>query len=268
MSEAKDRIFQNNSPTDYANEFLFCALNIGEDMLISGAEVSRVEDSIRRICLAYGAKKVDVFTITSAIVVTASSPKFGAVTQTRRITAARYDLLKLSRLNALSRRICENVLPFEEVERELEEIRILPPQYRFFFLLFCYALISSSFTLFFGGSFFDAIVSAGIGMFLKCMEQASRLLQLPATVAAVLWSFAGGCLALFFVSVGFGDSAEKISIGNIMLLIPGMQLTNSIRDIFNGDTLSALLGVCNALVLAALIAFGFALPLLIWPGGL
>jgi uncharacterized membrane protein YjjP (DUF1212 family) len=49
---------------------LTCALIIGKKMLISGAEVSRVEDTISRILNAYGAKKVDVFTITSSIVIT------------------------------------------------------------------------------------------------------------------------------------------------------------------------------------------------------
>ena len=248
---AENVALQHSSSVDYAQEFLFNALNIGEEMLISGAEVSRVEDSVRRICIAYGAEKVDVFTITSAIVVTAYSPMFGAVTQTRRITSTKYDLFKLARLNALSRRICE-------------EIRTRTPQYSFTVMLGIHALISASFTLFFGGRWLDAAASAVIGLFLKYMDAVSRYLQLPANVAAVLWSFAGGCLALFFVSLGFGYSAEKISIGNIMLLIPGMLLTNSIRDIFNGDTLSALLGFCNAFLLAALIAFGFALPTLIW----
>ena len=51
---------------------LSCALTIGEKMLCSGAEVSRVEDSIIRICSAYGADRVDVFTITSSIVVSVS----------------------------------------------------------------------------------------------------------------------------------------------------------------------------------------------------
>lgn len=261
---AEQVALQHSSSLDYAREFLFNPLNIGEEMLISGAEVSRVEDSVRRICLAYGAEKVDVFTITSAIVVTVYSPMFGSVTQTRRITSTKYDLFKLARLNALSRRICEEMPLFEVVEEELEKICTGTPQYSFAVMLAIHALISASFTLFFGGSWLDAAASAVIGLFLKYMDSVSRLLELPSTVAAVLWSFAGGCLALFFVSCGLGDSAEKISIGNIMLLIPGMQLTNSIRDVFNGDTLSAILGFCNAFVLAALIAFGFALPTLIW----
>ncbi len=54
----KEAAARHSSPTDYAREFLFNALNIGEEMLRSGAEVSRVEDSIRRICKAYGAESV------------------------------------------------------------------------------------------------------------------------------------------------------------------------------------------------------------------
>ena len=60
---AEQVALQHSSSLDYAREFLFNALNIGEAMLNSGAEASRVEDSVRRICLAYGAEKVDVFTI-------------------------------------------------------------------------------------------------------------------------------------------------------------------------------------------------------------
>ena len=33
-------------------EVLTCAINIGEQLLMSGAEISRVEDTIRRICAA------------------------------------------------------------------------------------------------------------------------------------------------------------------------------------------------------------------------
>lgn len=47
---------------------LTCALDIGEKMLISGAEISRVEDSVKRICNAYDVKRIDVFTITSSMV--------------------------------------------------------------------------------------------------------------------------------------------------------------------------------------------------------
>ena len=51
------------------------AMEIGECMLVSGAGVSRVEDTISRICKAYGAKEANVFSITSSIVTTIEDRK-------------------------------------------------------------------------------------------------------------------------------------------------------------------------------------------------
>lgn len=48
-------------------------------------------------------------------------------------------------------------------------------------------------------------------------------------------------------------------IGNIMLVIPGRQLTNSLRDMINGDTISGLLNMSEALMRAVFVAMGFAL---------
>ena len=42
-----------------------------------------------------------------------------------------------------------------------------------------------------------------------------------------------------------------------MLLIPGLALTNAIRDMMNGDTVSGLLRLCDSLLRALAIAAGF-----------
>ena len=51
-------------------------------------------------------------------------------------------------------------------------------------------------------------------------------------------------------------------IGNIMLVIPGMQLTNSLRDMINGDTVSGVLNLSEAILKAVSVALGFAIVLL------
>ena len=241
---------------DYANEYLSNALSIGEQMLRSGAEVSRVEDSIRRICTAYGAERVDVFTITSSIVVTISGKAFGTVTQTRRISGLQFDLRRLERLNELSRLIAQHLPPMEKVEEALERIRTTPG-HSFPTQLGIWALISASFTLFFGGSWLDAVASALIGVLLKCADRGLKWLELNGFLAALLCSGFGGLLSFLAVQWGFGDSVEKINIGNIMLLIPGIMLTNSLRDLFNGDTISGLLRFLEAVLLSMTIAAGF-----------
>ena len=60
------------------------------------------------------------------------------------------------------------------------------------------------------------------------------------------------------VKAGIGMHPDKMIIGNIMLLIPGIQLTTSLRDIFNGDMIAGLLGLSEAVLKALAIALGFA----------
>ena len=70
----------------------------------------------------------------------------------------------------------------------------------------------------------------------------------------------------FMVYIGIGDSPEKITIGNIMLLIPGVSFTTSLRDLINGDTISGLIGLSEAIIKAIAIAIGFA-AVLVQMGG-
>ena len=243
---------------DRANEYLYQVLDIGQYMLQSGGEVSRVEDSIRRICEAFGAERTDVFTITSSIVVTIYSPAFGAVTQTRRVAGQQYDLNRLEKLNQLSRRICAEHLSLEETRQALEKI-LRGPQYGFAVQILTYALISASFSLFFGGSALDAAASGLIGVALKCLDRQIRRTQANGFLSALICSCLGGLLAALAVRSGLGDSVDMISIGNIMLLIPGIALTNSLRDMFSGNTISGMMRFLEAIILALVIAFGFAL---------
>ena len=64
------------------------------------------------------------------------------------------------------------------------------------------------------------------------------------------------------VGFGLGQNPDKIIIGNIMLLIPGIALTTSLRDMINGETISGLLGLSEAVLKALAIAIGFAAVLM------
>ena len=74
-------------------------------MLGAGGEIGRVEDSISRMGVAYGAIKSNVFIIPSSIELTITFADGNTVTRTRRIrTSPSTDFRKLQALNALSRR--------------------------------------------------------------------------------------------------------------------------------------------------------------------
>ena len=126
-----------------------CAMDIGEQMLLCGAEVHRVEDSVNRICHAFGVVRADVFIITSSMVLTIHGEDGCIHTQTRRIQTLGTDFQKLDRLNALSRRICAQKNTVDEIRAELETIKAAK-RYPLWAECLAYGAIGGSFTLFFG----------------------------------------------------------------------------------------------------------------------
>ena len=239
-------------------QLLSCALDIGEQMLISGAEVGRVESAIRYICTAYGCHRTDVFTITSSIVVSVESTDGTHGTQTRRVTGTRTDLTRLHRLNALSREICANTPDFDYVQTRVREICA---QKAFPLWLECIAsaLIGFSFAIFFGGSVIDGLVACVLGFLVRCttfvLEKAAMNQIFTNTVTAFLLSL----IAILLTKNGIGQDVNKIIIGNIMLLIPGIALTNSLRDMISGDIMTGMLRFFDAVLVAAAIAAGYIL---------
>jgi uncharacterized membrane protein YjjP (DUF1212 family) len=239
-----------------AQKVLHCAMDVGELMHTSGAEAGRVEDTIRRICMAYGATRVDVFSITSCIVTTMFGEGFDSCTQTRRVQSMKNDFYKLDELNQLSRWIYETHPGPEKIPARIDRIR-RGKTYGFWKQLLIYALTSGAFTVFFGGNAKDMVASAIIGVILKCLEAFILKTSLNSMLTSLLCSTAGGFLAHLFVMMNFGTHSDLISIGNIMLFIPGVMFTNSLRDMFSGDTITGLIRCAESLLLAVIVALGF-----------
>ena len=70
-------------------------LNIGEAMYYAGAEISRIEETLYRLGKAYGAEHMNVYAITSSILITMEFRGMEAVTQSRRIRRDAMDLSKI-----------------------------------------------------------------------------------------------------------------------------------------------------------------------------
>ena len=239
-------------------EIVSCAMDIGESMLTSGAEVYRVEDCISRICMAYGAVNVNVFSITSSIVLTVDFPGNTRITQTRRIKSYTHNLDRIDRLNQLSRRICSDKLPCSEIRESFSEIMKRKP-YSHLVETAAFAMIAAAFTVFFGGIWQDAAISAVIGMALKITVYFINAVNFNRVLSNLISSFVMCVLAFVSVRCGLAKSAETIIIANIMLLIPGVLLTNSIRDMISGDTMTGILRFAEAIILALAIAGGYIL---------
>ncbi len=233
------------------------ALDIGEQMLLSGAEVHRVEDSLTRICTAFGAIRVDVFIITTSMVLTVHDSNGLAYTQTRRILSSGTDFNKLSRLNALSRKICSNDgLTYEEIRSELLVISSAKT-YPLWLEFIIYSVIAMAFTLFFGGSLIQSIVSLFIGFLVRLVILFSDKFVKNKIFNKFIASFGLTAFSYLALKIKLVLSVDEIIIGNIMVLISGVGLTNSLRDLFTGDSMAGVLRFIEALLTALAIALGY-----------
>lgn len=251
--------------TDYdvnAEKVLSLALDLGKSMVKCSAEINRVEETVIRICYAYGIKKAQVFSIISLITATVIEDNGQPHTQTRRIYAYSTNFGRLEKLNALSRKICEETPDIDEARKELNEIC---SEEKTFSVKACigHIVAASAFTIFFRGTVLDALAAAPIGLIIYLMNAYIKARGMSRLFFTALTSALAGTLALIFVRIGFGDNTGTIMIGDIMLIIPGLMLINSVREMLCGDVMSGLLRLIESIIIAMSIACGFAIPLLL-----
>ena len=225
------------------------AMEIGECMLVSGAGVSRVEDTISRICKAYGAKEANVFSITSSIVTTIEDEKGEILTQTKRIRSYKTDFTKLD----------------EEVKRKIAEIK------KGKFVVFTEevltsAVIAAAWTSFYGGGITEGIIAMIAGAFVAVLARYIKILAPNEMVLNFLLSFFVAAFAYISAKFGLTEDYGKIIIGNIMLLVPGVAFVNALRDMIGGDMMSGILRVCESILLAVFLAAGSFMALMFLGG--
>lgn len=245
-----------NSTMDKVRERLEIALDIGVRMLEAGAEINRTEESISRICIAFGMTKVEVYVVNYLIIVTASDEENFGMTESRRVRECDRNLTKLSALNELSRNICGGTIGVDEIGRKMEEIDKMEGSSLIQQMLI-YALVSSSFTIFFGGDVLDAVVSGIIGILVAPIDRLLSALQMNRFIRLGFCSFFCGIVAALSLKIGLQVSVSEIGIGNIMIFIPGVIFTYAIQEILANNTMSGFSKMIEAIVISMVIAAGF-----------
>lgn len=244
-------------------KMLSLAMDLGKSMIKCGSEISRVEETIMRICYAYGMKQTEVFSVISMIHVTTVDENSTPFTQSRRVYSYSNNLGKLERLNNLSRKVCAGVCTIDEAREELESINYEKTPFHLTAMIGG-MLAAGGFAVFFGGTLLDGVASFLIALVVYLMSTLIKTRGMNKLFYTALCSVVAGTLAMVFTKIGFGDNADLIMIGDIMLIIPGVMLINSVREMLCGDVMSGLLRLIEAVIIAMAIACGFAVPILIF----
>ncbi len=247
-----------------ADDILCKALDIGENILKCGGEPHRIEDTIERICYSYGAVHTDVFALPSMIIAGIRMNDGTNSSQVRRVYKTANNMYRLEKINNVSRKLCEGKIKLEEVDEEINEIIKQKPFSRYMVLLGG-VLAAGGFAVFFGGTLKDALVAAVAGLVVSIFNFHKVKFSSNFFYVALV-SFFGAWVGIGLHKLGFGENLDMIMIGTIMLVIPGLAFGNAVRDLLFGDTISGIIQLVQAILLAVMVAFGFIAAIIVFGG--
>ncbi len=252
-------------------ELMVIALYAGEIMLKNGAETYRVEDTITRLCKSKNLSYVEAYVTPTGIFMSMDSkgePQDEIVTYIKRIKSRGINLNKIAKVNNFSRQFVENKIPLSEALPTLSAIDDSKPYPKHIGALLGGGLSGGFFALLFGGNFavFLAafIVSSAVQYILHYLSD----MEFPPFLSNAIGGTMITLLAIVFFYIASLMNAfldlDKVITGAIMPLLPGVAITNAVRDTIAGDLVSGLSRATEAIIVATSIAFGVGFVLKLW----
>ena len=239
------------------NVLLDLATDLGYELAMSGAETFRVEDTINRVMAAYGVE-AESFAIPNYLVVSILTEDGTPVTRMRRIGYHGNDLDSVEIFSGLSRAICNRKPDPKEGLAWLDVVRGMRRSYSLPVQLVGDLLGAFGFALFFGGNWLDAVCAGLCGILVGVVNRITDNLKTNQFFRTIICSFLMALLAYGFGAAGISRNPDAVTIGALMILVPGLLFTNAMRDIIYGDTNSGINRIVQVLLVAAAIALGTA----------
>ncbi|KUP09144.1 membrane protein [Bacillus coahuilensis m2-6] len=232
----------------------------GKIMLQSGAETYRVEDTMMRIAASYGRSRSHSYVTPTGIIFSIEGDE-PTKTKLIRIMDRTTDLKKVVLVNNVSREISRGELTVDQATSKLKEIQEGNWMFSFPVQLLAAAVSSGCFTIMFQGmwqDFLPAVAAGGIGFW--SFVRVHKHIPIKFFAEAIA-SFIIGVIAFLFVYFSIGHELDKIIIGSVMPLVPGLLITNAVRDLMAGHLVSGLSKGAEAFLTAFAIGAGIAVVL-------
>ena len=233
------------------------ATDLGYELAMCGAETFRVEESINRVLAAYGLE-AEAFAIPNYLIVSIQSKDGTPVTRMRRIGHHGNDLDSVELYSSLSRAICAERPSPEEALRWLDEVRRRRRHFSGAGRLAGDFLGALGFGLFFGGGWVDGLCAGICGMLVGFVNKVLDDMKANPFFRTIAASFLMALFAYLLGAAGIVRNSDAVTIGALMLLVPGLLFTNAMRDIIYGDTNSGINRIVQVLLVAVAIALGTA----------
>lgn len=281
------------------------AVLAGEIMLRSGAETYRVEDTIKHIldtagesggdrgdgssgtgaggtvnarangtspsrrAESAGAVRTESLVMLTGIIVTIERPGQEAVTVMRRVHDRGTNMYRIVEVNEISRKYCAGELSAEETWEKLKSIK--GRQYTVWMYNIATVLVPAGFAPLFGGGLREIPAAAAVGVLLAVVMTVGKRLRISSFILNMICAGGVAAAAMALKVWNPALNMDTVIISGIMTLVPGVAITNAIRDTLRGDYISGGARALEAFVTAAAVAIGAGVGIaamnVFWRGG-
>lgn len=240
-------------------ELLNIAMRSGEILIRSGAEVYRVEETIKRIFRSYG-QECECFVLLSGIFISTEDDRGEVVSTLRQIKGHTVDLHQVERVNSFSRSLEQNRVSYKEAMHTLADID-RTPRYPFWVRLVVAGVTAFVYTLLFRGSLREAVIAAVASCLIYGVKEMLSELGFFQFFEFFVSGMIAGGISLIALHFYPGLNIYKLIIGAIMILVPGVAMTNGIKDALYGDIVSSLYRLAEAVFISVAVGAGVGVVL-------
>ena len=251
MSDKRDARFYQ--------EVLDICLTAGRLMIEGGSEMYRVEDTMLRIARNADINDPRVFATPTCVFMSLDG---GKLSQMKQIRDRNINLELVDRVNELSREFATKKIDLSELKNRIIEVANAP-SFPMWMQIIGAAVLSATLMVLFMDDydwvdFPGAALVGAIGFWAYYeVKKYTKVRFLSELIAAMIM----GVLALGLNYLYPKMIIDNILIGALMTLVPGLAMTNALRDLFMGDLLSGIVRMCEAILSALALGGGVGLVL-------
>ena len=252
------------SNNNYKKDVLRLALFIGELLLSNGAETSRVEDTMKRVCSSRGYKYINIFISPTSIII--SDARFDGVTFLTMIKERDINLNKIVLFNEFSRKfVSDKSISTEEALKELKQINKNADKYSNLKTAFATGIGCASFACLIGEynilSFILTVLASMTAYLVN--DKILKITDINACSSLVA-SITVSLIAVVLTDLNLIPSPTTMIVGSIMPLLSGVAFVKGVRDLVTGDLISGGARVSEACLNSIALASGAGIILDMW----
>jgi uncharacterized membrane protein YjjP (DUF1212 family) len=235
------------------------AMLTGEIMLVGGAETYRVEDTMTRILKISRLEKTETFVTPTGIFLTLADPSIDAITLVKRVENRVTNMSSIYEANNISRKLCSGQMSNQEAYEQLSKLKMVK-QYDDKVIYICTVFTSLFFSVLLGSNVLNCLIAGFNGGLIALVIWVTKKFRIHSIIKNLIASILIAFFSMFFLHVIKLPLQLEILIGgSVMPLLPGVAVTNAIRDTLQGDYLSGGGRAIEACVSAAMTASGIGI---------